>query len=90
VAWLLLGTSYNVVIALLFHFVVNTGFFMLTNALTDLRFMMLNGILWVIVAAILVMLKRKDFYSPVRKMLGGKSCTGRDVFDKNGYLLFIN
>jgi len=65
VAWLLRGTSYNVVIALLFHFVLNIGLFMLTNALTDLRFMMLNGILWVIVAAILVMLKREDFL-PVR------------------------
>jgi hypothetical protein len=51
--------------------------------------MMLNGILWGIVAAILVMLKREDFCPPGRKMLGGQSSTGRDVFDKNGYLLFI-
>jgi membrane protease YdiL (CAAX protease family) len=61
VAWILRNTGYNVVIAGLFHFTINAGFFILKDAITDLRFMMLNGIVWVIAAAILVTLKRKDF-----------------------------
>ena len=59
-AWILQGTSNNVVIAWLFHFAVNVGFFLLKDALADLSFMMLNGLVWAMVATIIVLVKRKD------------------------------
>ena len=60
-AWLLQGTNYNVVLACLFHFAVNAGFYMLKGALTDLRLIVLNGIVWIGAAVIIVALNGKDF-----------------------------
>jgi membrane protease YdiL (CAAX protease family) len=60
-AWLLQGTNYNVILACLFHFAVNAGFYMLINALTDLRLMALNGLVWMAAAVVIVVLNRKDF-----------------------------
>ncbi len=60
-AWLLQGTDYNVILACLFHFAVNAGFYMLINALTDLRLMALNGLVWMGAAVVIVVLNRKDF-----------------------------
>jgi membrane protease YdiL (CAAX protease family) len=61
VAWLYRGTNYNVLIAFLFHFAVNFGFLILTNAINDLRFMIMNGTSWIIVAATFFALRRRDF-----------------------------
>ena len=45
--WLLQGTNYNVVLATLFHFAVNVGFFILQDAHTDFRISVLNGLVWI-------------------------------------------
>jgi membrane protease YdiL (CAAX protease family) len=65
--WLLQGTDYNVTIAWLFHFAVNVGFYILKGVSTDLRLMLLNGIVWVIVAIAIIALNRKDFLPPRKK-----------------------
>jgi membrane protease YdiL (CAAX protease family) len=60
-AWLLQGTNYNVVLACLFHFAVNAGFYLLKDALADFRLIALNGFVWMCAAAVIVALNRKDF-----------------------------
>jgi uncharacterized protein len=60
-AWLLLGTNYNVILACLFHFAVNAGFYILKDALADPRLMVLNGLVWIGAAVIIVALNKKDF-----------------------------
>jgi membrane protease YdiL (CAAX protease family) len=60
-AWLLRDTNYNVVLASLFHFAVNAGFFILKDALTDIRLMALNGFVWMGAAVVIVILNRKEF-----------------------------
>jgi membrane protease YdiL (CAAX protease family) len=60
-AWLLQGTNYNVVLSCLFHFAVNAGFYMLKDALADLRLIALNGFVWMGAAVIIIALNRKDF-----------------------------
>ena len=52
--WLLQGTSYNVVLATLFHFAVNVGFFILQDARTDYRIAVLNGLVWIGATVIIV------------------------------------
>ncbi|MCB0008999.1 MAG: CPBP family intramembrane metalloprotease [Anaerolineales bacterium] len=56
-AWLLQGTDYNVILASLFHFGVNAGFYILQDALSDTRLVALNGVVW-LGAAILIARKR--------------------------------
>jgi membrane protease YdiL (CAAX protease family) len=60
-AWLLQGTDYNVVLSCLFHFAVNAGFYMLKDALVDVRLIALNGLVWMCAAAVIVAFHRKDF-----------------------------
>jgi membrane protease YdiL (CAAX protease family) len=60
-AWLLKGTGYNVVLACLFHFAVNAGFYLLKDALTDVRLIAMNGLIWIIFAALVVAVRCKDF-----------------------------
>jgi membrane protease YdiL (CAAX protease family) len=60
-AWLLQGTNYNVVLACLFHFAVNAGFFMLKDALADIRLVALNGFVWMGAAVVVVAFNRKEF-----------------------------
>ena len=60
-AWLLQGTNYNVVLATLFHFAVNVGFYILQDAMADLRLAALNGLVWMGAAVVVVALNRKDF-----------------------------
>lgn len=61
IAWLLHGTDYNVVLASLFHFSVNVGFYILTDALTDIRLVALNGLAWLVIAIFVVALNRTYF-----------------------------
>ena len=71
-AWLLKGTDYNVVIAGLFHFTVNVGvYILLREVYTDLRLMMLMGIVWVVVAVVIIVFNRKYFLSPHKKNIMG-------------------
>ena len=60
-AWLLQGTNYNVVLAWLFHFAVNAGFYILKDALADTRLMALNGLVWLGAAVLIVALNRREF-----------------------------
>jgi hypothetical protein len=60
-AWLLQGTNYNVVLASLFHFAVNVGYYILKDAHADIRLVALNGFVWMGAAVVIVALNRKDF-----------------------------
>jgi membrane protease YdiL (CAAX protease family) len=60
-AWVLQGTGYNVVLAGLFHFAVNAGFYILKDAVADPRFAALNGVAWICAAAVIVAIQRKEF-----------------------------
>jgi membrane protease YdiL (CAAX protease family) len=60
-ACVLRGTEYNVVLAGLFHFAVNAGFYLLKDVLADLRLIALVGIVWIGAAAIGVVSQRKFF-----------------------------
>ena len=60
-AWLILGTNYNVILACLFHFAVNAGFYVLKNALADTRLIAMNGLAWISIAAVIAWFNRKDF-----------------------------
>ncbi len=62
-AWLLQGTNYNVILATLFHFGVNVGFYILQDALADVRLIALNGLVWLGAAALIVARNRKAFLS---------------------------
>jgi uncharacterized protein len=59
-AWLFRDDDYNVILAGLFHFAVSLGFFMLKDALADPRLMALNGLVWIGIAAPIVLFRRKD------------------------------
>jgi hypothetical protein len=58
-AWLLRGTRFNVILATLFHFGVNVGFYILQNARDDLRLVALNGLVWLGAALFTVALDRQ-------------------------------
>jgi uncharacterized protein len=60
-AWLFRDDDYNVILAGLFHFAVSLGFFILKDALADLRLMALNGLVWIGIAAFIVLLRKQDF-----------------------------
>lgn len=60
-AWLLQGTNYNVVLAGLFHFAVNVGFYILTDALADIRLVALNGLVWMGAAVVIIILTRRNY-----------------------------
>ncbi len=55
VAWLLRGTDYNLIIASLFHLAVNIGFSAFFDNSTDSRFMLINGVVWLIPAITIVL-----------------------------------
>ncbi len=55
VAWLLRGTDYNLIVASLFHLAINIGFLTFFNNSTDGRFMLVNGVVWLIPAIIIVL-----------------------------------
>jgi len=72
-AWLLQGTNYNVVLATLFHFGVNVGFYILQGALADVRLVALNGLVWIGAGVTVVVFNKKDFLEFEGKTLrGGK------------------
>jgi hypothetical protein len=70
-AWLLQGTNYNVVLATLFHFGVNVGFYILQDALADVRLVALNGLVWIGAAVIIVVFNKKDFLQFAKKIQRG-------------------
>jgi membrane protease YdiL (CAAX protease family) len=64
--WLVQGANSNVVLPTLFHFSVNVGFFILQDAVTDVRIAALNGLVWM-GAAVLVVLRSKKRYQSADK-----------------------
>jgi membrane protease YdiL (CAAX protease family) len=60
-AWLFRDDDYNVILAGLFHFAVSLGFFMLKDALADLRLMALNGLVWFGIAVFILLFRKEDF-----------------------------
>ncbi|MBN2085487.1 MAG: CPBP family intramembrane metalloprotease [Anaerolineales bacterium] len=70
-AWLIQGDHYNVVPACLFHFAVNAGFFILKDALADVRLMALNGFVWLGAAVVIVLLNRKEFLGRHKESMEG-------------------
>ena len=59
--WLLRGTDYNVVVATVFHFAVNAGFYILQDAMADIRLVALNGVVWGGAAVVIAVLGRYKF-----------------------------
>lgn len=68
-AWLLQDTHYNVILAGLFHFAVNVGFYVLQDALTDIRLVALNGFVWLGAAVLIVARHRQGFLHSSRHNL---------------------
>jgi len=60
-AWLLRETEYNLIISAMFHLSINVCFLVFFhNSMTDSRFMLINGLVWLIPAVGLVVLTGKD------------------------------
>jgi len=66
-AWLLPGTGFNVILATLFHFSVNVGFFILHNAMADIRLVALNGLVWLSAAILIVARNKQGFLQASRQ-----------------------
>lgn len=61
IAWLLRGTGYNLIISAIFHLSINIGFLIFyQNSMTDTKFMLINGIIWLITAIGIIVLTGKD------------------------------
>ena len=71
-AWLFRNDDYNVILAGLFHFAVSLGFFMLKDALADLRLMALNGLAWIGIAVVIVLFRKEDLLRASLESRDGK------------------
>jgi membrane protease YdiL (CAAX protease family) len=61
IAWLLRGTDYNLIISAIFHLTINVCFLVFFhNSMTDSKFMLINGLVWLIPAIGIVVLTGKD------------------------------
>lgn len=61
IAWLLQGTEYNLIISALFHLTVNICFLVFFhNSITDSKYMLINGIVWLIPTIGLILFTGKD------------------------------
>jgi len=61
---LLQDTGFSVILATLFHLSINLTNLLFLDVIYETRFMMVNGIVWAIVAAIFVLTKRSIFLAP--------------------------
>ncbi len=62
--WLVQGANSNVVLPTLFHFSVNVGFFILQEAVMDVRIAALNGFVWIAAAVFVGLRHKKHVPSP--------------------------
>ena len=61
VVYLFKNTEYNLIISAIFHLSINIGFLIFfNNSLTDSKFMLLNGIIWLVPAIGIVVINGKD------------------------------
>lgn len=58
-AHLLGGTRYNLILAALFHVVLNCGYFTMREILSDVRFSLISGIVWMLVWGLVLLLERR-------------------------------
>jgi membrane protease YdiL (CAAX protease family) len=66
-AWLIRGTDYNVPLASLFHFGINVGFYILQDAVSDIRLVAMNGVLWLILSTTVITIDRRNVrHTPAR------------------------
>lgn len=63
-SWWIRKTGMNVLLAALFHFGVNVGFYLCFNALTDWRLMAICAVFWCLAAVALIIFKRKELMDP--------------------------
>jgi uncharacterized protein len=60
-AWLLRKTDFNVLLATLFHLALNLGYYVFfSDVLSDSRFMLVNGVAWMIIAILAVVIGRES------------------------------
>ena len=59
-AHLLGGTRYNLVLAALFHVVLNCGYYTMREILPDVRFSLINGVVWMLAWGIIIVLERRS------------------------------
>ncbi|MGZ9221719.1 MAG: CPBP family intramembrane glutamic endopeptidase [Anaerolineales bacterium] len=57
-------TGFNVMLATIFHLSINLTNLLYLDVVYETSFMMINGIVWVVVAAILILTKRDIFLTP--------------------------
>lgn len=57
-------TGFNVMLATIFHLSINLTNLLYLDVIYETSFMMINGIVWVVVAAILILTKRDIFLTP--------------------------
>jgi len=57
-------TGFNVMLATIFHLSINLTNLLYLDVIYQTSFMMINGIVWVVVAAILILTKRDIFLTP--------------------------
>jgi membrane protease YdiL (CAAX protease family) len=62
-AGMIRSSGYNVIVACLFHFAVNAGFYVLKDALDDTRIIAANAIVWIGIAIVIIVIKRKEFFA---------------------------
>lgn len=63
ISWLLQGTEYNLIISALFHVAINICFLVFFhNSMTDSKYMLLNGIVWLIPAIGLILFTGKELF----------------------------
>jgi uncharacterized protein len=63
-AWLLRKTSFNVLLATLFHLSFNLGYYVFfRDVLSDARFMLVNGVAWIVIAIVAVVIGRDSLWN---------------------------
>lgn len=62
ISWLLQGTEYNLIISALFHISINICFLLFFyNSMTDSKYMLLNGFIWLIPTIGLTLLQENNY-----------------------------
>jgi membrane protease YdiL (CAAX protease family) len=60
-------TGFNVILATIFHLFINLTNLLFLDVIHTIPFMMVNGVVWLIVAAVVVLSRRNVYFTPKRK-----------------------
>lgn len=61
--WLLRKTNFNVLLATLFHISLNIGYYVFfRDVLSDPRFMFVNGVTWIIISIVAIVIGQESFW----------------------------